>query len=117
MSGGRSSGKAGARLLAFGVMVVGAAFVFFASADRAHAAGRSVSSSGVFVSESSDVQRVRVILNKSRTFRVDAAFATIVAGSPDIAEVKSLSDHMIYIQGKQTGTTNVILFDSSMKQI
>jgi pilus assembly protein CpaC len=40
-----------------------------------------------------------------------------VAGSPDIADVKSLSDHLIYIQGKQTGTTNVILFDSSMKQI
>jgi pilus assembly protein CpaC len=38
-------------------------------------------------------------------------------GSPDIVDVKSLSDHLIYIQGKQTGTTNVILFDSSMKQI
>jgi len=64
-----------------------------------------------------DVQRVKVIVNKSRTFRVDTAFSTIVAGSPDIADVKSLSDHLIYIQGKQTGTTNVILFDSSMKQI
>jgi pilus assembly protein CpaC len=64
-----------------------------------------------------DVQRVKVIVNKSRTFRVDTAFSTIVAGSPDIAEVKSLSDHLIYIQGKQTGSTNVILFDSSMKQI
>ena len=40
-----------------------------------------------------------------------------MAGSPDIVDVKSLSDHLIYIQGKQTGTTNVILFDSSMKQI
>jgi pilus assembly protein CpaC len=58
-----------------------------------------------------------VILNKSRTFRVDTAFSTIVTGSPDIADVKSLSDHLIYIQGKATGTTNVILFDSSLKQI
>jgi pilus assembly protein CpaC len=40
-----------------------------------------------------------------------------VVGAPDIVDVKSLSDHLIYIQGKQTGTTNVILFDSSMKQI
>jgi pilus assembly protein CpaC len=64
-----------------------------------------------------DVQRVKVIVNKSRTFRVDTAFSTIVAGSPDIVDVKSLSDHLIYIQGKKTGTTNVILFDSSMKQI
>jgi pilus assembly protein CpaC len=117
MSGGRGSGKAGARLLAFGVMALGAALAFFASPDRAGAADRRASSSGVFVSESSDVQRVKVIVNKSRTFRVDSPFSTIVAGSPDIAEVKSLSDHLIYIQGKQTGTTNVILFDSSMRQI
>jgi pilus assembly protein CpaC len=89
----------------------------FGSADGAGAADRRGSSSGVFVSEMNDVQRVKVILNKSRTFRVDTAFSTIVAGSPDIVDVKSLSDHLIYIQGKQTGTTNVILFDSSMKQI
>jgi pilus assembly protein CpaC len=98
-------------------MVFGAALALFDSADRAGAADRRASSGGVFVSESSDVQRVKVIINKSRTFRVDTAFSTIVAGSPDIAEVKSLSDHLVYIQGKQTGTTNVILFDSSMRQI
>jgi pilus assembly protein CpaC len=95
-------------------MVLGAAF---GSADRARGADRRASSGGVFVSEMTDVQRVKVVLNKSRTFRVDTAFSTIVAGSPDIVDVKSLSDHLIYIQGKQTGSTNVILFDSSMKQI
>jgi pilus assembly protein CpaC len=89
----------------------------FDAADQAGAADRRGSSSGVFVSEMNDVQRVKVTLNKSRTFKVDTAFSTIVAGSPDIVDVKSLSDHLIYIQGKQTGTTNVILFDSSMKQI
>ena len=88
-----------------------------ASADGAGAQTGERSSSGVFVSEMSDVQRVKVTINKSRTFRVDTAFSTIVSGSPDIAEVRSLSDHVIYIQGKQTGTTNVILFDNSMKQI
>ena len=99
------------------VIVLGAALALFGSADRAGAADRRGSSSGVFVSEMSDVQRVNVIVNKSRTFRVDTAFSTIVTGSPDIADVKSLSDHVIYIQGKQIGSTNVILFDSSMKQI
>ena len=117
MSGGRVASKAGGRLLALSVIVLGAALALFGSADRAGAADRRGSSSGVFVSEMNDVQRVKVIVNKSRTFRVDTAFSTIVAGSPDIAEVKSLSDHVIYIQGKQTGTTNVILFDNSMKQI
>ena len=98
-------------------IVLGAAFVLFGSPDRAGAADRRGSSSGVFVSEMSDVQRVNVIVNKSRTFSVDTAFSTIVTGSPDFADVKSLSDHLIYIQGKKIGSTNVILFDSSMKQI
>jgi pilus assembly protein CpaC len=111
------SGKLVGKLLAFGVMGLGVALPLFGAADRAEAADRRGSSGGVFVSEMNDVQRVRVVVNKSRTFRVDTAFATIVAGSPDIVDVKSLSDHMIYVQGKQTGTTNVILFDSSMKQI
>jgi pilus assembly protein CpaC len=117
MKGSRVSGRAGGRLLASSVIVLGAALALFGSADRAGAADRRGSSSGVFVSEMNDVQRVKVTVNKSRTFRVDTAFSTIVAGSPEIVDVKSLSDHLIYIQGKQTGTTNVILFDSSMKQI
>ena len=41
-----------------------------------------------------DVQRVKVTVNKSRTFRVDTAFSTIVAGSPEIADVRSISDHV-----------------------
>jgi pilus assembly protein CpaC len=117
MGGRRVSIKAGGRLLALSVIVLGAALAMFGSADRAGAADRRGSSSGVFISEMNDVQRVKVTVNKSRTFKVDTAFSTIVAGSPDIVDVKSLSDHLIYIQGKQTGTTNVILFDSSMKQI
>ncbi|KRP99866.1 pilus assembly protein CpaC [Bradyrhizobium yuanmingense] len=117
MGGGRISGKI-RRLLAFSVMGLGAALASFASADPATAADRRGSSGGgVFVSEMNDVQRVKVVVNKSRIFKVDTAFATIVAGSPDIVDVKSLSDHLIYVQGKQTGTTNVILLDSSMKQI
>ncbi|WP_456684311.1 type II and III secretion system protein family protein [Bradyrhizobium sp. USDA 3262] len=99
-------------------MAFGAAIALFHFTDPAAAAERRApSSSGVFVSEMSDVQRVKVTINKSRTFRVDTAFSSIVAGSPDIVDVKSLSDHLIYVQGKKTGTTNVILFDSSMKQI
>ncbi|MBB4369423.1 pilus assembly protein CpaC [Bradyrhizobium sp. cir1] len=99
------------------MLALGAGLALVGSADHVGAADRRVSPGGVFVSEMNDVQRVKVIVNKSRTFRVDQAFATIVAGSSDIADVKSLSDHLIYIQGKQTGTTNVILLDSSMKQI
>lgn len=118
MGGGRVSGKKIGRLVACGVTGLGAALALLGFTDRAGAADRRASSGGgVFVSEMNDVQRVKVVVNKSRTFKVDAPFATIVAGSSDIVDVKSLSDHQIYVQGKQTGTTNVILFDSSMKQI
>lgn len=118
MGGGRVSGKTVGGLPALGVIALGATLALFNSVDSATAADRRGSSGGgVFVSEMNDVQRVKVVVNKSRTFKVDTAFSTIVAGSPDIIDVKSLSDHMIYVQGKQTGTTNVILFDSSMKQI
>ncbi|MCP1970840.1 type II and III secretion system protein family protein [Bradyrhizobium elkanii] len=118
MMGSRVSVDAGLGLVALSAMAFGAAIALFHFTDPAAAADRRApSSSGVFVSEMSDVQRVRVTINKSRTFRVDTAFSSIVAGSPDIADVKSLSDHLIYVQGRKTGTTNVILFDSSMKQI
>ncbi|MFQ3453786.1 type II and III secretion system protein family protein [Bradyrhizobium sp. UFLA01-814] len=118
MMGSRVSVDAGLGLVALSAMAFGAAIALFHFTDPAVAADRRApSSSGVFVSEMSDVQRVKVTINKSRTFRVDTAFSSIVAGSPDIADVKSLSDHLIYVQGRKTGTTNVILFDSSMKQI
>jgi pilus assembly protein CpaC len=122
MRGGRVSSNARTKLLALSVIVLGAGFALIDSAGRAGAADRRVSNAygaggGVIVSEMTEVQRVKVIVNKSRTFRVETAFATIVAGSPEIIDVKSLTDHVIYIQGKQTGTTNVLLFDSSMKQI
>src|SRR5436190_935515 len=64
MSGGRIASKAGGRLLALSAIVLGAALAMFGSADRAGAADRRASSSGVFISEMNDVQRVKVILNK-----------------------------------------------------
>src|SRR5258708_18433674 len=106
MRAGRVSGKAGEGLLALSVIVLGAALAMFGSADRAGAAERRGSTSGVFVSDMNDVQRVKVIVNKSRTFRVDTAFSTIVAGSPHIAPPKTLSGHPIYIPSNQNWTTH-----------
>jgi len=116
MGGVRISTQGKTRLAAVSALLLGAVLVG-PCANLADAADRRSSGGGVFVSEANDVQRVRVTVNKSRTFRVETPFSTIVAGSTDIIDVKSLSDHQIYIQGKQPGTTNVILLDSSMKQI
>jgi len=54
---------------------------------------------------------------RSRAFKVERPFTTIVAGNPDIAEVKPLGDRSIYVLGKQTGTTNIVLFDDMARQI
>ncbi|MBR0690088.1 type II and III secretion system protein family protein [Bradyrhizobium manausense] len=117
MGGGRLLNKAEGRGIPWGTVRLGAALILLGFSSLADAADRRGAPGGVFVSEMNDVQRVKVTVNKSRTFRVDTAFSTIVAGSPDIIDVKSLSDHLIYVQGKKTGTTNVVLFDSSMTQI
>ncbi|WP_029586038.1 type II and III secretion system protein family protein [Bradyrhizobium sp. URHD0069] len=110
----KSSRKAWGKLLAIGA-IVAAALTWSLSTNRAGAADRK--SDGVFISEVSDVRRVTVIVNKSRTFRVERPFATIVAGSPDIADVKPLGDRTIYVLGRQTGTTNIVLFDDAARQI
>jgi len=104
-------------LLALGA-VVASVLTWGQAIDRAAAADRrSGNSDNLFISEVSDVHKVTVIVNKSRTFKVERPFATIVAGSPDIADVKALGDRTIYVLGKTTGTTNVVLFDDASRQI
>src|SRR5258706_9792757 len=113
MDGVRDSRKSCGKLFALGA-IVAAALTWGHVIDRAGAADRK--SDGVFISEVTDVRKVTVIVNKSRTFMVERPFATIVAGSPDIADVKPLGDRTIYVLGRQTGTTNIVLFDSDARQ-
>jgi pilus assembly protein CpaC len=58
-----------------------------------------------------------VTLNKSRTLRFDKPFASAVVGGSDILDALPMSDRVLYIQGKKVGTTNVSMFDKSMKLI
>jgi pilus assembly protein CpaC len=114
MGGDRGSRKSWRKLLALGA-IAAAALTWSHAIDRAAAADRK--SDGVFISELTDVRKVTVVVNKSRTFKVERPFATVVAGNPDIADVKPLGDRTIYILGRQTGTTNVVLFDDAARQI
>jgi pilus assembly protein CpaC len=63
------------------------------------------------------VRRITVIRSKSRTFKLDAPFDSAVVGSPDIADVLPMSDRVLYIQGKKTGTTNVSVFDKAKELV
>jgi len=60
---------------------------------------------------------IQVTLNKSRTCRLDESFIQAVVGGPDIADVLPMSDHVLYIQGKKIGTTNVSVFDQDKNRI
>ena len=67
--------------------------------------------------ESGRVRHIVVTLNKSRTLRFDKPFASAVVGAPDIMDALPMSDRVLYVQGKNVGTTNVSVFDQSMKLI
>src|SRR5437763_16268890 len=60
-------------------------------------------------------RHVVIALNKSKTFRLDQPFSTAVVGAPEIADALPMSDRTLYIQGKKIGTTNVSVFDTSMR--
>ena len=56
-------------------------------------------------------RHIAVTQFKSRTVRLATPFASTVIGSPDIADVLTMSDQVIYVQGKKIGATNVSVFD------
>src|SRR5258706_5179794 len=65
----------------------------------------------VFATEGESVQHVAIVVNKSRTLRIDRPFGTATVGSGEIADALPLSDGVLYIQGKKIGTTNISIFD------
>jgi len=79
--------------------------------------GAAEAQTGRIVPESPTVQHVTVALNKTRTLVIDKPFATAVVGSSEIADVLPLTDRSLYIQGKRVGTTNVSIYDQSMRLV
>jgi pilus assembly protein CpaC len=63
------------------------------------------------------VRHVTVTVNKSQTVYVKAPIKTATIASTAIADLTPMSDHTLYIQGKQIGTTNISVFDSGMKLV
>lgn len=94
----------------FGVFA--AAVLFLAIDTRAVEA-----QTGRIVPENATVEHVTVALYKTRTVVIDKPFATAVVGSSDIADVLPLTDRSLYIQGKKVGTTNVSVYDQSMRLV
>ncbi len=67
--------------------------------------------------EGFDVRHLKVTRFKSRTFRLQGPFSTVVVGSPEIADVLPLTDRILYVQGKKVGTTSVSVFGADKRLI
>jgi pilus assembly protein CpaC len=65
--------------------------------------------------DGSPIRKLQVVRHKSKTFTFRTPFASAVVGSPDIADVLPMSDRVLYLQGKKSGTTNVSLFSTDKK--
>lgn len=64
-----------------------------------------------------EVRHIVVTVRKSRTVRVDWPFVSAIVGSTEIADVLPMTDHVLYIQGKKIGTTNVSIFDKDKRLV
>src|ERR1019366_1278134 len=97
-------GRIGAAL-ALMAMAIGMGFCF---CDVRPARAQQAS---VLQNEPATARHITLTRYKSRTLRLERPFTQAVIGNPDIADVKPMSDRVIYIQGKKVGTTNVSVFD------
>ena len=74
-----------------------------------------VRSQGIATGDGAPVRRIQVTRFKSRTFTLHTPFSSAVVGAPEIADVLPISDHVLYLQGKKAGTTNVSVFGPDKK--
>ncbi|MGH6843138.1 MAG: type II and III secretion system protein family protein, partial [Methylocella sp.] len=58
-----------------------------------------------------------LVKGKSRNFRVDVPFAVVEVADPKIADARQVSDRQLVILGKDTGTTNILLYDTKRQLI
>lgn len=67
--------------------------------------------------DGASIRHITVTVNKSKLINVDQPFVTAMPASADIADIRPMTDHSLYIQGKKIGTTNISLFDHDMHLI
>ena len=63
------------------------------------------------------LSHLKLTVNKSQTIKVNSAFADVLVGSSEIADVVPISDRTIYLLGKKIGTTNVSLLDAEKRLV
>jgi pilus assembly protein CpaC len=79
------------------------------------AAGEGLSRSRVVDQSPPSIRHIVVTVDKSKLVNFDQPFVTALPASADIADIRPMTDHSLYIQGKKIGTTNISLFDREMR--
>ena len=72
---------------------------------------------GSLFAHAATAQDISVETNKTVPVRVTGSAASIVIGNKNVADVAVHDEHLIFITGKAFGTTNLMIFDKSGKQI
>ena len=72
---------------------------------------------GSLFAHAATAQEISVETNKTVPVRVTGSAASIVIGNKNVADVAVHDEHLIFITGKTFGTTNLMIFDKSGKQI
>src|SRR5262249_31632522 len=72
---------------------------------------------GSIVTSAESVERVEIVVNKSKTFTLARPFSTVTVGNGDYAEALPMSDRVLYVQGKKIGTTNISIFDTTARLV
>lgn len=73
-------------------------------------AAAAPSAAEVFHSEPVRHRVIYVPRDKSAAFRLDGPASKIVVSQPDTADVVATTDHSFYIQGRQLGATNLLVY-------
>jgi pilus assembly protein CpaC len=60
---------------------------------------------------------LEVPINKSQVLRVDRPFAQALVGNAEIADVLPITNRSLYVLGKKTGTTSLMLYDRNKSLI
>ncbi|MFP2428856.1 type II and III secretion system protein family protein [Enterobacter ludwigii] len=63
----------------------------------------------VLLAASFQCQAIDIDINKTKEINIDYEIQSVVAGSPDIADFRVVDDRVIYIFGKRSGQTNLII--------
>jgi pilus assembly protein CpaC len=96
-----------ALMLAALAMLLAAAW----TGDRAAAGEATIHLSGAAT------HTIKIAKAQPRTFAVDASFAEIVVGDPEVAQVAPLTDRTFYVVGSKQGNTGVALYNESKQLV